>query len=159
MRVKSERGSNAHAPWLLLRTCTQSYTQNNWNIYFPASGCRRLFRNIRVGIRGKGYENRTPDWKRGSAERDELMEKLSHFSFADTHRTLAVLFSSSHCENWCFLGRCCPLLRTTSCGRGIVWTVTKGMELRERSGDTLNHEGYKLIDSGNFDSGTESAGE
>lgn len=42
---------------------------------------------------------------------------------------------------------------------GVLWVVTKEMELRERSGDTLNHEGYMLIDSGNFDSGTESAGE
>ena len=48
------------------------------------------------------------------------MEKLLHFSFADTHRTLVVLFSSSRCENWYFLGHCCPLLRTTSCGRGCT---------------------------------------
>jgi hypothetical protein len=31
---------------------------------------------------------------------------------------------------------------------------------REKCGDTLKHdEGYMLIDSGNFDSGTESAGQ
>jgi hypothetical protein len=64
----------------------------------------------------------------GRAERDKLL----HFSFADRHRTLAVLFSSWHCEHWCFL-RHYPLLRTTSCGRGVLWVVTKGMELRERS--------------------------
>jgi hypothetical protein len=130
------RASNVHAPWPLLRTCTQSYMQNNWSTYFLASGCRHLFRIIRIGARAKIRGTVHLTGKEVSRTRRAERERLLYFSFADIHRTLAVLFSSSHCEHWCFLGRCYPLLRTTSCGRGVLWVVTKGMErdqLRERS--------------------------